>query len=114
MDHAFLDEHDLAYENLARRDTRPPAAAIQSAIAAAASPDEPGMFEADYAETDEEADYQAEQVGNDATTMLMREVLSPAYVMPRRIRCRIPSGPYRILSASEREIIERFVDVLIP
>lgn len=96
----------MEYEMHQRQDKIAPAPVVQAVMAAAINPDEPGMFESDYADTEEEADYQAEQAGNDATTMMLREVLSPAYVMPRRIRCRIPSGPYRILSATEREIID--------
>ena len=65
------------------------------------------MFEDDYEETEDGADYQADLVADSAQNMLLREVTSPDYVMPRRIRCRIPSGPYRILSADEKEIIDK-------
>ena len=106
LDHAYLDSADMEYEVTARRNILPPAAAVQAALNAAGVADEPGMFESDYEDTEEGADYQADHEGNSATTMLMNEVTSPSYVMPRRIRLRVPSGPYRILSASEREIIE--------
>ena len=108
LDHAFLDEQDMNYEVAAREKHLPPAAAVQAALNAAGTADEPGMFESDYEDTEEGADYQADHDGNSATTMLVREVTAASYVMPRRIRCRIPSGPYRILTPAELEIIERY------
>ena len=107
LEHAFLDNADMEYETLARRNTLPPAPAVQAALNAAGVADEPGMFEDDYEETEDGADYQADLVADSAQNMLLREVTSPDYVMPRRIRCRIPSGPHRILSADEKEIIEK-------
>ena len=109
LEHAFLDNADMKYEVIARRNHVPPAAAVQAALNAAGTADEPGMFESDYEDTEEGADYQADHDGNSATTMLMHEVTSPSYVMPRRIRLRVPSGPYRILSADEHDIIERYL-----
>ena len=107
LEHAFLDNADMTYETLARSQHLPPAPAVQAALNAAGTADEPGMFESDYEDTEEGADYQAAQDGDSATTMLMREVTAPSYVMPRRIRSRIPSGPYRILSADELATIEK-------
>lgn len=107
LEHAFLDNADMDYETLARQHHLPPASSVQTALEAAGTADEPGMFESDYESTEEGADYQADLEGDSATTMLMREVTSPAYVMPRRIRSRIPSGPYRILSADELATIEK-------
>ena len=107
LDHAFLDSHDQIYQNLAMAPTRPTPTVVRAALTRANTASEPGMFEEDYAATEEELEEQIEASVNDPMNRVAAEVTSAAYVMPRRIRVRIPSGPYRILSAAEKEVIER-------
>ena len=66
------------------------------------------MFEDEYAKTNEELESQVESAINDSMNRLASDVTSPSYVMPRRIRLRVPSGPYRILTAVEKATIARY------
>lgn len=113
LDHAFLDAHDQNYQNLAMAPARPTPTVVRAALNHANSNTEPGMFEDDYAETEAELESQVSAAINDSMNRLASEVTSPAYVVPRRIRLRVPSGPYRILDSEEKEVLSRYVFVQI-
>ena len=96
----FISEYAVQYEHLARASKYPPKAAIEKAYAALTQQDDPDLYA-----TEEEVDDHAETAELDATNCLITEVTSVDYQMPRRLRCRMPSGPYRILSDSEKDTI---------
>ena len=81
---------------------RPTPTVVRSALIRANTDSEVGMFEAGYAETEEELEAQVNSEIEDSMNRVVAEVTSPAYVMPRRIRLRVPSGPYRILTKAEK------------
>ena len=107
LDHAFLDAHDQTYQNAAMAPSRPTPTVVRAALVHANTPTEAGMFEDDYAETEAELEAQVESAINDSMNRIASEITSPAYTMPRRIRLRVPSGPYRILNSEEKEVLAR-------
>ena len=107
LDHAFLDSHDQTYQNLAMAPSRPTPTVVRAALTNANTPSEPGMFEEGYAETDAELEAQVTSEVNDSMNRIAADVTSPEYVLPRRIRLRVPSGPYRILNSEEKEILNQ-------
>ena len=107
LDHAFLDAHDQNYQNLAMAPSRPTPTVVRAALTTANTGYELGMFEDGYAETEDELEAQVEDAINDSMNRLANEVTSPNYVMPRRIRLRVPSGPYRVLDSEEKEVLSR-------
>ena len=107
LDHAFLDAHDQTFQNIAMSPARPTPTVVRAALTNANSTSELGMFEDGYAETEAELESQVDAAINDSMNRLASEVTSPAYVMPRRIRLRVPSGPYRILDAEEKDVLTR-------
>ena len=109
LDHAFLDGHDQNYQNIAMAPSRPTPTVVRSALINANTPDEPGMFEESYAESEEELEEQVEAAINDSMNRIASDVTSPSYVMPRRIRLRVPSGPYRVLTKAEKETMKRYI-----
>ena len=96
----FISEYAVQYEHLAREPNYPPAAAIEKAYASLTQQDDPDL----YATEDEMIEH-AESAELDATNCLITTVTCVDYQMPRRLRCRLPSGPYRILSESEKDTI---------
>ena len=81
-------------------------AAIEKAYAAAIVADDPGLYDEDGSEmAEEDIEYHHELAEFDATNALIRTVTSIEYQMPKSTRCRIPSGPYRVVSTDERDFI---------
>ena len=105
LDHAFIDSHDQSYENLALASSRPTPTVVRAALKNANTPSEKGMFEEGYAETEAELEAQVTSAINDFMNRIASDVTTPAYTMPRRIRLRVPSGPYRILTSEEKEVL---------
>ena len=100
MSAGFISEYQAQYEHLAREPNYPPQAAIEKAYASLIQQDDPDLYA-----TEEECDEHAETSALDATNCLITTVTCVDYQMPRRVRCRLPSGPYRILSVAERDTI---------
>lgn len=88
--------------------SRPTPTVVRSALTNANTADEPGMFEESYAESEDELEEQVEAAINDSMNRIASDVTSPAYVVPRRIRLRVPSGPYRVLTKAEKKTMERY------
>ena len=105
LDHAFLDAHDQNYQNIAMAPSRPTPTVVRAALTRANTASEPGMFEDDYAESVEELEAQIAADVSDSMNMVAADVTSCSYVMPRRIRLRVPSGPYRILTKAEKDTL---------
>ena len=100
MSAAFISEYQVQYEHLAREPNYPPKAAISKAYAALIQQDDPDIYA-----TEEECEDHAETSALDATNCLITTVTCVDYQMPRRVRSRLPSGPYRILSEAEKDTI---------
>ena len=66
--------------------------------------DDPDIYE-DPVPSDAELDYRDEMTQLDELTQIINTVSHPEYLMPRRTRLRVPSGPYRVLSAAEKDTI---------
>ena len=105
LDHAFLDVHDQTFQNVAMASVRPTPTVVRAALTCANTNSEPGMFEAGYAETVEALEEQDEDDIDDSMNRVAADVTSESYVMPRRIRLRVPSGPYRILTKREKQVL---------
>ena len=105
LNSAFLDVYDLDYENSVRAPIRPPAPVVKAALNDIAHASEPGMFEEGYEHSSDEIDYSDPDSAATQASWMANLVTDPEYVCPRRIRCRMPSGPYRILSANEKATI---------
>lgn len=103
LDHAFLDVHDQNYQNIAMAPSRPTPTVVRAALTQANTISEPGMFESDYAESVEELEAQIDADVDGSLGMVAADVTACSYVMPRRIRLRVPSGPYRILTQKEKD-----------
>lgn len=102
----FISEYFAEYEFGARSSSFPPAASIEKAYAAAVVADDPGVYDEDGAEISAaDQDYHYALAEDDATNDLISLVTSVDYQMPFRTRCRIPSGPYRVISPDERDLI---------
>lgn len=102
----FISEYFAEYEFGSRASTYPPAASIEKAYAAATVADDPGLYDDDGVETTAaDQDYHYALAEDDATNDLISLVTSVDYQMPFRTRCRIPSGPYRVITPDERDLI---------
>ena len=102
----FISQYAAEYEFAARRPNFPPAEDIERAYAAAAVADDPGLFDEtgeEVSEVDLENHYAL--AAYDSTNELITTVTCVDYQMPRNTRCRMPSGPYRVLTEDERDLI---------
>ena len=103
-----VSEYSAEYEHTARSSSVPPKAAIEKAYAAAIVADDPGLYSEDGSElAEEDIEYHHQLAEFDATNALITTVTSINYQMPKSTRCRIPSGPYRVVSTEERDFIAR-------
>lgn len=105
LNEAFIDNYELQYENEARKSHRPSVADQKKGLTAAATNTEVGMFEDGYEASEDELDEREAAASADDTLQLVNLITHPEYVMPRRIRSRMPSGPYRICSEDELDLI---------
>ena len=102
----FISEYFAEYEFGSRSSQYPPAASIEKAYAAAVVADDPGVYNSDGEEfSAADQDYHYELAEGDALNDLVSLVTSVDYQMPFRTRCRIPSGPYRVITSEERDLI---------
>ena len=102
----FISEYSAQYEHMARSSSVPPKPAIEAAYAAAIVADDPGLYDDDGSElAEEDIDYHHQLAEFDATNDMITTVTSINYQMPKSTRCRIPSGPYRVISTEERDFI---------
>ena len=102
----FISEYFAEYEFGSRSSHFPPAASIEKAYAAAVVADDPGLFDSDGTESSAaDQDYHYALAEDDACNDLISLVTSVDYQMPFRTRCRIPSGPYRVITPEERDLI---------
>ena len=107
LNRAFLSSAELDYEVALRKKFRLPEPCIKNALSTMAHCDEVGPFDAEYHAPEEELDYRDEMQALEEITQVINTVSNPEYLMPRRIRLRVPSGPYRILSNAEKDTIDR-------
>ena len=105
LNEAFIDNYELQFENESRKPHRPSVADQRKALKSAAKNDEPGMFEADYEASDDELNQREADAAADETLQLVNLITHPEYVMPLRIRSRMPSGPYRVCTEEELDFI---------